>query len=60
MNPHQHPYHQRPIVIQQTTSPGTKIGVWLLVLLISMPLLIMLVCCAFFPIIMAGAAGRPY
>jgi len=62
MNPN--PYEQQPqqqppqpIVIQQNTSPGTKIAVWIIAAILGIPLIITFLCCVGGPLLtmIAGA-----
>ena len=48
-------YSQRPIVIQQTTSPGTKVALWIIVTILGTPLALgVLLCIA---MLFAGVIG---
>jgi hypothetical protein len=55
------PYNQpQPIVIRQETSPGTKVGIWVLVGLIGGPIIIFAVCClGLVGVGFLGEMGRP-
>lgn len=52
-------YNTPPIVIQQTTSPGTKIAVWIIALVVATPIIITALCCLGGPLLAAiGGAAK--